>query len=259
MRHRSSLGPITGAVAVVSAVLYLTLVVSAQQLDEAQFVLKARKCEIVVNVQWNRHDTNFPQKSEFSKVFAAVDGSGLRNRYTQTSADHADLIFKLDDDALLDRITLEVLNPDDNSAVYFETRDRVAVENDVKRLIAHFLAAVDSARDMAKATDEPSLQEQTGKKAPSVSAMNDPTPSYVWIGRFDREDKAQIVAKKVEDLGLPVAVVPRHSSNSDFFVVVTGPYGANRVESAIDWLKTQGFSDVRVIKNPPAAGSKEPD
>jgi hypothetical protein len=33
-------------------------------------------------------------------------------------------------------------------------------------------------------------------------------------------------------------------------VVLTGPYGPERIESAMDWLKTQGFADVRLVKNP---------
>jgi SPOR domain len=135
----------------------------------------------------------------------------------------------------------------------------VAVENDVKRLIAHFLAAVDRARSTATPSDEAPVPDQSSKNAPSVSPTSDHTPCYVWLGRFDREEAAQITAKKVQDLGLPVTVVPRHSSNTDFFVVVTGPYGPERVDSAVAYLKTQGFSDVRVIKNPLAAGSKEPD
>jgi serine/threonine protein kinase len=84
----------------------------------------------------------------------------------------------------------------------------------------------------------------------SQPPVNDHTPSYLWVGRFEREDKAQTTAKKIEDLGLPVTVVPRHGLAGEFFIVVTGPYGPERVESAMDYLKTQGFGDVRLIKNP---------
>ena len=72
----------------------------------------------------------------------------------------------------------------------------------------------------------------------------------MWIGRFEHEDKAQGTAKKIEDLGLPVVVVPRHGLTGEFYVVLTGPYGPERIESAMDWLKTQGFADVRLVKNP---------
>jgi hypothetical protein len=80
--------------------------------------------------------------------------------------------------------------------------------------------------------------------------VNDHSPSYLWIGRFEQEEKAQKSAKKIEDLGLPVVVVPRHGLTGEFYVVLTGPYGPERIESAMDWLKTQGFADVRLVKNP---------
>ncbi|MGB9070979.1 MAG: serine/threonine-protein kinase [Candidatus Acidiferrales bacterium] len=93
--------------------------------------------------------------------------------------------------------------------------------------------------------------EGFGENEPvSQPPVNDHTPSYLWVGRFEREDKAQSTAKKIQDLGLPVTVVPRPSLTGQVYVVVTGPYGPERVESAMDYLKTQGFSDVRLIKNP---------
>jgi hypothetical protein len=87
--------------------------------------------------------------------------------------------------------------------------------------------------------------------------VNDHTPSYIWVGRFEHEEKAQSAAKKIEDLGLPVSVVPRPSLTGQIYIVVTGPYGPERVESAMDYLKTQGFSDVRLIKNP-TGGQRNP-
>jgi hypothetical protein len=84
----------------------------------------------------------------------------------------------------------------------------------------------------------------------AVPPVNDHTPSYLWLGRFEREERAQITARKIEGLGLPVAVIPRHNADTEFFVVLTGPFGPERVESVMDWLKTQGFPGVRLVKNP---------
>jgi serine/threonine protein kinase len=93
--------------------------------------------------------------------------------------------------------------------------------------------------------------ETFGEDEPvSQPPVNDHTPSYIWVGRFEHEDRAQTVAKKVQDLGLSVTVVPRRALTGQIYIVVTGPYGPERVESAMDYLKTQGFSDVRLIKNP---------
>lgn len=80
--------------------------------------------------------------------------------------------------------------------------------------------------------------------------VNDHTPSYLWIGRYEREDRAQSTAKRIEDLGLTVAVIPRHEPSGEFFIVVTGPFGPERVESTMDWLRSQGFNNVRLVKNP---------
>jgi serine/threonine protein kinase len=92
---------------------------------------------------------------------------------------------------------------------------------------------------------------QYGENEPvDAPPVNDHTSSYLWVGRFEREDRAQATAKKIEDLGLPVEVIPRHGLAGDFFIVVTGPYGPERVGSAMEWLKTQGFIGVRLIKNP---------
>ena len=73
--------------------------------------------------------------------------------------------------------------------------------------------------------------------------------TYLWVGRFERQDPAQNAATKIEGLGLPVTVVPRHNDKGDFFVVVTGPFGAKRIPSVISWLDAQGFHSVRQIPN----------
>jgi serine/threonine protein kinase len=84
----------------------------------------------------------------------------------------------------------------------------------------------------------------------SVPPVNDKSPSYLWIGRFEQEDRAQVTAKKVEDLGLPVVVIPRHTERGSFYVVLSGPFGPERVGSVMEWLKEQGFPGIRVLKNP---------
>jgi len=131
-----------------------------------------------------------------------------------------------------------------------------------------------SGEAAASTTQAPATQAPATAAAPSLAQrrvrgfgedepvdqppVNDHTPSYLWVGRFEREDKAQSVAKKVEDLGLPVTVVPRRGLTGEFYIVVTGPYGPERVESAMDYLKTQGFANVRLIKNP-GGGQQNPN
>ncbi len=106
---------------------------------------------------------------------------------------------------------------------------------------------MDAVRREVQRRSDKSFGQNEPVAAPPV---NDDTPSYVWVGRFEREDRAQATAKKIEVLGLPVTVVPRHVGAAEFFVVLVGPFGPERVESAMDWLKTQGFAGVRLVKNP---------
>ena len=106
-------------------------------------------------------------------------------------------------------------------------------------------------RDAARQEVQRRADKAFGETEPVAEPpVNDHTPSYLWIGRFEREDRAQTTAKKIEDLGLPVVVIPRHDATGEFFVVFTGPFGPERVGSAMEWLKTQGFAGVRLVKNP---------
>ena len=129
-----------------TGILVLVLWAHAQKLTDPQLVLKARTCEVVAKVEWNRHNANFREAQELSLVWRAVDSSGIYAHCKAARAEKADLILTLDDDLIFDRITLQVHNPDDNSVVYEESRDRIAVENDVRRLILHYLNAEDEAR-----------------------------------------------------------------------------------------------------------------
>jgi serine/threonine protein kinase len=125
-------------------------------------------------------------------------------------------------------------------------------------------AAQNSETDAAASDSSTPAPEDVQKRADKAFGQNQPvdappvndhTPSYVWVGRYEREDRAQQTAKKIEELGLPVAVMPRQGfGNSTFYVVVTGPFGSERISSVMDWLKTQGFLGVRLIKNPLAPG-----
>lgn len=75
-----------------------------------------------------------------------------------------------------------------------------------------------------------------------------PGAGYIWVGRFEREERADETAKRITDLGLPVTVMPRKNDTGKFFVVATGPFGPDRIDSVLQWLKTQGFANVRRIK-----------
>ncbi len=79
----------------------------------------------------------------------------------------------------------------------------------------------------------------------------DNRPGYVWVARFEREERAESAAKKIEDLGgLSARVVPRQNLTGKFFVVWTGPFAAKSLPGVLDWLRAQGFEDARAVRTP---------
>src|ERR1700723_3387215 len=79
---------------------------------------------------------------------------------------------------------------------------------------------------------------------------------YVWVGRFEREDKAQAAAKKVEDLQLPASIVPKSLGSIKYYAVFCGPIDSKRVGAVSERLEAKGFLGVRPVSNP-FAGSKQ--
>jgi serine/threonine protein kinase len=73
---------------------------------------------------------------------------------------------------------------------------------------------------------------------------------YVWVSRFPREVRAQNAAGRIETMGLPVTIIPRHNpvTDEDFFVVLTGPYSAAKIDGIVERLKAKGFSQARPNK-----------
>jgi serine/threonine protein kinase len=74
--------------------------------------------------------------------------------------------------------------------------------------------------------------------------------TYLWVGRFEREEKAQSTAKKIEDMELPAVVMPRHLATGEFFAVFCGPLEANKVSSVMQRLEEKGFSNVHKVGSP---------
>ena len=115
------------------------------------------------------------------------------------------------------------------------------------------------------ANSNAAMQQPTGSVLPGSG------PSYIWVARFDREDRAQDASRKIQGFGLASVVMPRRQADGkEFFVVFSGPFQPDRIPSTIDWLKSQGFPNVREIKGvstaaasrgansqPPSSGSDE--
>ncbi len=88
------------------------------------------------------------------------------------------------------------------------------------------------------------------KAGPGAGTGAEAATTYLWVGRYGKEDGAQKAAKKIEDLGLPVVVIPRHGPNGEAYVVFSGPFGQSRAWSVTRWLEAQGFKNVRSVHAP---------
>ena len=67
---------------------------------------------------------------------------------------------------------------------------------------------------------------------------------------------AQNAANRIEKIGLPVTIMPRrHPDQTEFFVVVSGPYPAAKIDGIVEQLKTNGFAFAHL--NRPAPGASK--
>jgi serine/threonine protein kinase len=104
-----------------------------------------------------------------------------------------------------------------------------------------------AVRDDAPTDVQRRAERAFGETGPAAT-MNG--TKYLWIGRYQRQDRAEAAEKKIKDLGLDVSLVTRHGAAGGFYVVFAGPFGAKRIPSVMEWLKTQGFAGVHEVAAP---------
>jgi serine/threonine protein kinase len=88
--------------------------------------------------------------------------------------------------------------------------------------------------------------------AHNSSAQNGATgggSTYLFVQRFEREEKAQAAGQKIAAMDLPFQVTPRTWGGRKFFVVFCGPIEAKKVSSVTQLLEEKGFSNVRNVGN----------
>ena len=92
--------------------------------------------------------------------------------------------------------------------------------------------------------------QQSGEKfsQQQESAQKANEPAYLLVGRFGREDRAQGVSKRLEDLNLPAIVLPRKTPQGEAFFVLTGPYQGSRLQNVKRQLEEQGFINVHPVR-----------
>jgi hypothetical protein len=94
--------------------------------------------------------------------FSYIYRAGLLKSFRQVTV-NPDIIIKFHKDVFIiddEKISLSVFDADDNSILYSEERKLVDEENDVNRLVAHFLARVQVERDTIAAERAAAVEQE---------------------------------------------------------------------------------------------------
>ncbi len=90
------------------------------------------------------------------RVTAIVEGTELWERFTRADATKADAVLEFtlkNADTTYGTIYFAVRDADSNKTLYYEWRDVVTLENDITRIVSHFLkAAADAKKNPAGKT-----------------------------------------------------------------------------------------------------------
>lgn len=132
--------------------LFIAIPVQAQKFDldalakvkTAALVVKA---ESTVSCGDGSSDTCLRNDSDIAaEVKKIVDGTELWQRFTQIEATKADAIIQVrirNAKIASGSINVEVRDADTNKVLFWEYRDIVLLENDVVRMVSHFLKVCD--------------------------------------------------------------------------------------------------------------------
>ncbi len=101
----------------------------------------------------------------------------------------------------------------------------------------------------------PRMETGPARKKPQSSAHNSSARTgatggaftYLFVQRFEREEKAQAAGQKIAAMDLPFQVTPKTWGSRKFFVVFCGPIEAKKVSSVTQLLEEKGFSNVRNV------------
>jgi serine/threonine protein kinase len=91
------------------------------------------------------------------------------------------------------------------------------------------------------------LQSPAYNSAAPDGATGKSAFTYLFVQRFEREERAQAAGQKIAAMDLPFQVTPRTWGSRKFFVVFCGPIEAKKVSSVTQLLEGKGFSNVRNV------------
>ena len=91
------------------------------------------------------------------------------------------------------------------------------------------------------------LQSPAHNSSAQTGATGKSAFTYLFVQRFEREERAQAAGQKIAAMDLPFQVTPKTWGSRKFFVVFCGPIEAKKVSSVTQLLEGKGFSNVRNV------------
>jgi hypothetical protein len=91
------------------------------------------------------------------------------------------------------------------------------------------------------------LQSPAHNSSAQSGATGKSAFTYLFVQRFEREERAQAAGQKIAAMDLPFQVTPKTWGSRKFFVVFCGPIEAKKVSSVTQLLEGKGFSNVRNV------------
>jgi len=101
-------------------------------------------------------------------------------------------------------------------------------------------------------TAPPAVQQRANKAFGEGIPQDAQASTYLWVGRYQQEEKAYDVVNKIRGFGLPGRAFQRNGLAGPFWIVVTGPFTAKRVSDVTQWLESQGYRGVHEFELPGA-------
>jgi serine/threonine protein kinase len=103
------------------------------------------------------------------------------------------------------------------------------------------------ARSVVSSESQQRASNNSGENANAV--VDAVLSGMIWVGRYERRDRADAAAKEIRDLGLSAIVVPRDGTRGQFFVVLTGPFTGKKLTDTTALLQADGFANARPVQS----------
>ena len=160
-------------------VVTLLLTTGVARAQNGSRLVTARTVAVVAEVEYLRVDkAKYDNQAEVNRILRIVDDSGLfktsafpQAPYRATVADKADIIVKISERvALPQTVSITVRDADTNEELFREQRDMVALSNDIKRLVKHFLTSVEEKRAEVERAEEAVREQEREAQAAAEAA-----------------------------------------------------------------------------------------